>query len=285
VVRALILGCGVLAVKICIGNPIKALGNPIPDFLTALIDKGSMTAGQMLMLSIVALVAMMALGQTKTERFASWPAVLLAVQVAALIVNFKRGSWFCAIILVGAVLVSRASRKVWVVFLAAILALLLLPPVQVRLKQLGKEFNLDGGGRLTMWFRVTPFLIQERPMGVGYGSLTSRIMRYASRYVEPGRNHLHANLPQVLVETGWLGLAAYTLWMFAVLRDGLRWTRRTRAGPDEHALALVFLLLFAGLLLNGFVEYNFGDTELMIVYAVIMGAMGIESGHAPQRVG
>ena len=32
--------------------------------------------------------------------------------------------------------------------------------------------------------------------------------------------------------------------------------------------------MLAGLLLNGLVEYNFGDTELMIVLAMVMGALG-----------
>ena len=38
-----------------------------------------------------------------------------------------------------------------------------------------------------------------------------------------------------------------------------------------HAAACMVVLLLAGLMLNGLVEYNFGDTEMMFVYAVMMG--------------
>jgi len=124
-----------------------------------------MTAGQMLMLSIVAFVAMRVTGQIKGGRFSWWLAALLALQVAAFVVYFKRGSWFCAVVLIGTVLATRASWKLSVAFLAA-----------------------------------------------------------------------------------------------------------------------VRLLLFTGLLLNGFVEHNFGDTELMMVYAVVMGVMGMLGGTVERRV-
>jgi len=90
---------------------------------------------------------------------------------------------------------------------------------------------------------------------------------------------LHANWAQVLVETGWMGLALYLAWMGLALWDGGAWVRRT--GCAEGSLRgpprVVFALL-VGLLLNGLVEYNFGDTELMFIYAFVMGLIGI----APQ---
>ena len=93
--------------------------------------------------------------------------------------------------------------------------------------------------------------------------------------VEANRNHLHANWAQVLVETGWLGLGLYLVWMGKALADGIQWVRLTRAGPSsERVVATSVLLVLGGLLLNGLVEYNFGDTELMFVYAVAMGLAG-----------
>ena len=123
-----------------------------------------------------------------------------------------------------------------------------------------------------MWFKVAPRLIHERPFGIGYGALTNRIMRYADRHVEPNRNHLHSNIAQVLVETGWIGFALYAAWMLASLRDHIRWLARARGeSKPAQTVAFAFLLLFGGLLLNGLVEYNFGDTQLMMLYAIVMG--------------
>jgi O-antigen ligase len=78
---------------------------------------------------------------------------------------------------------------------------------------------------------------------------------------------------QVLVETGWPGLAAYLLWMGWALVAATRRLRAARAEAEPTALAaLVLLLMLIGLLANGVVEYNFGASRLMIVMGVIMGA-------------
>ena len=61
--------------------------------------------------------------------------------------------------------------------------------------------------------------------------------------------------------------------MIKAVIDGIGLARRTRSGPPGETInALSLLLVLLALLANGFVEYNFGDTEIVIVYAVIMGA-------------
>lgn len=272
---AFLSGCTVLALKDLIGNPIRAWRNPSPDYLTALIDKGSMTDGQMLMLGLVVGVVLIVTPLKEGRRPAGWQVGLLATLGAGLLIGFKRGSWFCALLLVGIVLLANFHWRVWLLMALITVAFFSLPPVQTRMGQLKKELNRDSGGRLTMWCRVAPFLIHERPEGVGYGCLTNRMMRYACRKVEANRNHLHANWAQVLVETGWLGLGLYLVWMGKALADGIQWVRLTRAGPSsERVVATSVLLVLGGLLLNGLVEYNFGDTEMMFVYAVAMGLAG-----------
>jgi O-antigen ligase len=271
-IGAFLWGSVVLALKDLVKNPLRAWRNPSPDFLTSLIDKGSMTDGQMLMLGLVAGVVMAMATLKAGRRLPGRVWGMLAVQGAGLLIGFKRGSWFCAMLLAGLVLLTNFRWRAWLLLVLVTAAFFSLPPVQTRMGQLKREFNKDGGGRLTMWCRVAPFLIHERPDGVGYGCLTNRMMRYAYRKVEANRNHLHANWAQVLVETGWLGLAVYLLWMGRALMDGVNWVRLTRAGPPgEFTTALAVLMMLAGLLLNGLVEYNFGDTELMFIYAITMG--------------
>lgn len=281
---AFLLGCGVLALKDLVWNPFQAWKNPQPDFLTSLIDKGSMTDGQMLMLGLVVGVWLVLVPLREGRRPSGWTVGLLVTLAAGLLIGFKRGSWFCALLLVGVVLLTNFRWRAWLLLVLVTVAFFSLPPVQIRMGQLKREFNKEGGGRLTMWCRVVPFLIHERPEGVGYGCLTNRMMRYACRTVEANRNHVHANWAQVLVETGWLGLVVYLVWMGKALADGVRWVGLTRAGPTgDRIVATAVLLILAGLFLNGLVEYNFGDTELMMVYAVVMGLAG--GGMARLRAG
>jgi O-antigen ligase len=100
-------------------------------------------------------------------------------------------------------------------------------------------------------------------------------MQQVFRRVEPNRNHLHANWAQVLVEMGWAGLGLYLVWMVKMVLNNLAWIRRSKmATVEERGVAWVALLLLIGLLLNGLVEYNFGDTEIMFIYAIIIGLSG-----------
>lgn len=272
VVWAFLAGCAVLGLKDLVWHPIRAWRAPAPDYLTSLIDKGSMTDGQMLMLGLVAGVVFLMAPLKEGRRPSFWLCGMLAAQAAGLLINFKRGSWFCAAILAGVVLLTQLKWRAWVVLVLLTVAFFALPPVQTRMGQLRREFDVEGGGRLTMWCRVVPYLIHAHPQGVGYGCLTNDMMRQADPKVERNRNHVHTNWGQVLVETGWLGFGLYLLWMGKALANGIRmvWATRTAAWKDR-AVGVAALVLFIGLLLNGLVEYNFGDTELMFIYAIVIG--------------
>lgn len=283
VLLAFFAGCSVLGIKDLVLFPVLAWQKPLPDYLTAVIDKGSMTDGQMLMLGVVGSSLLILSIIKEGNRVPWWGWCGLALQLGGLLINFKRGSWFCAIILVAVALLPRLRRRSWIMALVILAGFLMLPPVQTRLAQLKREFNVEGGGRLTMWCKITPALIKEAPLGIGYGCLSNDKMRTIFSRVEPARNHLHANWAQVLVETGWAGLVIYLAWMGFGLRDAARYWRRVRtAGSESPAIAFVILLLLAGLLLNGLVEYNFGDTEIIFIYAFVMGLAA--SGQFPDRL-
>ncbi|MEI6787450.1 MAG: O-antigen ligase family protein [bacterium] len=269
---AFLMGCAVLGLKDLVVYPMMAWRNPVPDFLTSLIDKGSMTDGQMLMVGVVGSTFLASALIRAGQRVPWWGWGLLLAQVLGLLINFKRGSWFCAMILVGIAFVMHLRWRAWCLGLVIIIGVFLLPPVQSRLGQLNREFNVEGGGRLAMWVKIAPELVREHPWGVGYGCLTNDMMRKVFPRVEHNRNHLHSNLIQILVETGWVGLALYLIWMCKSFWDGIVWMARVKgASILERANAAVVTLMLAGLLLNGLVEYNFGDTEIIFIYAILMG--------------
>ncbi|MBN1558469.1 MAG: O-antigen ligase family protein [Lentisphaerae bacterium] len=273
---ALAAGAGVLALQLCVVHPVRALADVrsggAADFVSALIDAGSMTDGQRLMLGVIAALGLLALApRTRRRRAAAW--ALLGATSLALVVNLKRGSWLCTL---GTAALFAALKGKWRVLAAAALVVagsLLLPPVRARLAGLPDELDAGGGGRLTMWTRITPALIRRYPAGVGYRSLTNPMMREAAPRVEYKRDHLHSNPAQVLVATGWLGFAAYLAWMLRGLADAAYLARRTARRPEPESVpALVLLLLLVALLANGLVEYNLGDAEIVLYYGFIMGA-------------
>lgn len=275
---AFALGCGVLAVKTLCAVPFGAwkLLRQAPDyaqtFRHALTLQGSMPDGQMLMLGLVATLGLLLIRRAARQPTAGVAALLL-LQTAAFILNLKRGSWVVALLLLVIFVLLKLTWKHTLLIGLVVAGALCLPPVRTRLTTLQRDFDPAVGGRATMWLRVAPALIKAHPWGLGYRQLTNEKMRAVAPNVEADRDHLHNNALTVLVETGWAGLAAYVLWMGWALAAAVRRLRRARAESEPAAIAaLVLLLMFVGLLLNGVVEYNFGTSRLMIGLGVIMGA-------------
>ncbi len=243
-----------------------------PDFMTALVNTGSMSDSQRCMVGLIlALGFIMAVRRLGGR--AAWWWVVAGLAGLALALSFKRGAWFATVAVLAVLLAVRGGWKAWLGLAAALVVLLSLPPMQHRLQALADEFDAGRGGRMTMWTKVAPALVREHPWcGVGYRSLTNEDFRRIAPEIEPDRDHLHSNVVEMVVSTGWIGFALYLAWMGAALLEAVGLVRRTRRSAGaEGMLSLVLLLGFCALLLNGLVEYNFGDAKLVLVYGLLMG--------------
>ncbi len=276
--KALVAGCVTLSIYNIIRNPLLAYRNVelnapgCPDFLTALISRGSMTYSQIIMAGILISLAFAYNNRNDRSGLKVWLAVTL-IQIVGLIINFKRGAWFCAVFTIILFAILRLRKMYLAIILASVAALCLLPPVQSRLSTLKDEFKVEKGGRAMMWLDIAPKLHKAYPSGIGYAALTDKKMKEINPKVEPGRNHLHSNLVNIVVELGWVGAVLY-IFMVAV---GIRMAFKNSASlkpVDAKASELLFALALVqiGLFLNGLVEYNFGDSEVLLVYCVLTGA-------------
>ncbi len=313
VVRALVLGSGVLAVRVLLCNPVAAqavvraaasIRHALP-FTHALLDQGTLADSQRLLVGLVGAVALwlardplarggLRLRLAVAEARSAGQAWLLpvwlplaALSAGALALTLKRSSWIAAVL----VLVPLAWRRVgWrrllLVGFVAAAAALALPVVRNRLFELRAELTGAQGGRIVMWTQVAPALLRQHPWGIGFRSLTPELMRQCAPGIEPNRDHLHSNPVEMTVSLGWLGLAVYLAWMGAVLWAAFR---ADRARPSaRHGLAAALGGMFVALLLNGLVEYNFADAELVLVYGLLMGLAAAASrpeaaGPAPEQ--
>jgi O-antigen ligase len=275
ILKAYALGAGVLALDVCVLRPFEAAAlvredARFEDFKSAMIHLGSMTDGQCLMLGVLIVTGLLTLSfRRKVKPSLGWW-LLLVLLVGAQLVNYKRGSWFCTFGFVILLMSLRVQWKVVLIPIVVVAVFLCLPSVRSRLSTLSKEFE-QPGGRMTMWTDIAPALIKAHPFGIGWRSLTNDMMRDINSRVEPRRDHLHSNIAQVLVATGWIGFAAYLAWMVRACIDGLRYVRREGREERDITEALVWLFLLLALLANGLVEYNFGDGEIVLAYGLIMG--------------
>ncbi|MCK5850268.1 MAG: O-antigen ligase family protein [Kiritimatiellae bacterium] len=281
------VGTGVLALERSLLYPLKAIGavnrGEATNFWDEIVRIGSMTDGQMLMLGIIIslgfLLVVHSSGRNRVLLLS-----LLVLQCVGFVINLKRGSWFAGGL---AVLILLCVKKKWkslMIMGVVVLSMLILPPVRARLGSLSKEVKGKGGERLAMWTKVAPSLMKKYPYGVGYRTLTYRmISRRAPGFISPDRDHLHSNMVQLLVAGGWVGLCAYLIWMCRAFGDGLKFLSSSWSSSEhENMNALILLLMLLALFLNGLVEYNFGDGELVLVYGFIMGAAAAGAGSLRQ---
>jgi O-antigen ligase len=128
--------------------------------------------------------------------------------------------------------------------------------------------------RLLLW-ETTWNMIRDYPLlGVGVGNY----QRVQSEYLREGlpldvtRSHSHNNLLQVTVERGIFGLLIFLWLWYLILKVGLSTLLRLRRRRGRHfALVLGCLAGALGFFIDGMFQNNFGDTEVAILFWLVVG--------------
>lgn len=223
-----------------------------------------MTYSGTLMLMITAAVARLI--YDKKDR--TWAAMIMPALVVSLALTLTRSAWVGAAAGVGVLLLSRDFR------LLALLPLALVTVVAVAPGQLTSrvysivdlkdETNRD---RLAM-LESGLHIVRDHPLtGVG-PDMVGRVYpdyRLPSA-VKPTNPHLH-NVPmQIAAERGVPALFAWG-WFVVSLTRGLL---RIVAGRRHMALAAGGLGAVTAMLVAGMFEYNFGDSEFLMLFLVLV---------------
>ena len=200
--------------------------------------------------------------------------VMIGINVLGMVLHFKRGVWISFVLT--AVLVAALTRRyrILAAILLGIVALCLVPQTRERIELLQEEIQEGTGGRRILWSEVAPDMIRDHPFGAGFRGLSHQdFVEYAApMYLQPGLNHLHNNVLQLAVDAGWLGSAVWVFWMALTLVIMARLGRKYRRDdPVRATVGLACLAAFIGLMLNGFVEYNFGNSVIFMVITFLIG--------------
>ncbi len=234
---------------------------------------GSMSEAGQLLIVIGITVALLLYEKEKRTKILLLTALL--IMVLAEILNFKRGSWL-ALIIVLLILGWFKSRKIMpIIVIASVAFFFFYQPARGRLLGLKTEFSTTRGGRLAMW-GIVPKMLKDHPMGVGIDNVGSVMYDYDPG-IEEGRDHVHNTCLQILTEMGPLGLVAFAWWMVAFLKVSYLTFRRIESeNTYQKALALGIFSVFIGFLMNGMVEFNFGDSEVVMAIYFLMGLTLVE---------
>ena len=114
-------------------------------------------------------------------------------------------------------------------------------------------------------------MIRDHPLfGVGPERIHTEFPRYyqGSDLNSFYYGHLHNNILQIAAERGLLCLAAFLWLIFAIYADLIRMLKVTDL--NRRWIALSAIAALTGFIVAGFFEYNFGDSEVLILLLFIV---------------
>ena len=199
---------------------------------------------------------------------ATLPLLVLPLAAWALVVSQTRGVWIGALVGLGVVAVLRAPRLLGVVATAVVVALLAGPHVLRERLTWSDASSVD---RYYMWQAGVDMVLDKPVFGQGPGMILTTYPRY--RWPEapnPLAPHLHDNALQIAAERGLPGLVFFLWWAGAVALAAWREARRARdsRGPAGASAAGV-LGVVAAVSVAGLVEYNLGDSEVLMLVLLL----------------
>src|SRR5262245_17861596 len=229
-----------------------------------------MTLAGVLILVLISVLPRVARG----GRAAAWAVPAWLVGALSLGLTAVRGAWlgFAA----GCGLCVLALRRRWLVLaaLAVVLAgaLVLEPRLLARVKSVGDLADDTTRDRLAMLSAGLGLAIAHPIMGIGPGQV-KRVYPIVAppEALRRSTSHLHNTPLQIVVERGLPGLAAWIAIWVGFFGAAWRVLRRVSASDEDgRALVLGSMAAVAAFLVAGLFEYNFGDTEVLLVALAVM---------------
>ena len=210
------------------------------------------------------------------ELFIRVGTVILPILLAALIVNLKRGPWAGVMIGCSVLLFVYARRLVLPILIGIVAVLIIVEPVRQRLQQSSEDFFVTGG-RSEIW-DVGVELATRYPLGIGYRN--SPVLNKFSYRIPPEMTHFHNNVINIVAERGWLSLGLFFWWLVSVLAKAFS----CPAAAAKRPLVLGIGCAILSWQVAGLVEYNFGDSEVLLVAYAVMGVLaGVTAPEDPLR--
>ena len=227
-----------------------------------------MTYSGLLMLVIGVAIARVVFGNSDR----TWAALVLPALGVAVALTFTRSAWVggCAAV---ALLFALKDFRLFALLPVLAAIFIALAPGQIT-KRYQSMFNMNDPtvrDRVTM-LHIGERMIAARPLtGVGPNMVQRRYVEFKGddsvvvdgvTHINP---HLHNDFLQIAAERGLPALALWLWFIVALVRD--LWTRFT---SGQRELAATALATVVALLTAGLFEYNFGDSEMLMLFLTLV---------------
>ncbi len=244
------ISSGILFVAACIVGFWGMIG-PLP------LAAGYLAIGAFLVALLFSVWCVLSPGRRKPTLL--FYTTILPLLSAALIVNLKRGPWAGVFVAMFLFIASNHPKKLWGVFLSVCILAATVTPIRDRIAHSYDHFEIYGG-RAEIW-SIGKELAGRYPLGIGIGN--SRFLQNYSSSIPKELNHFHNVYLNLLVETGAVGLVLYCLWLYGLIRSA--WGKSYL----EQGLTLAII----STMVAGIVEYNLGDSEVKMVFFVLVAVL------------
>ncbi len=253
---------------------IQYLMNPNRDLLHRISGFMShwMTYSGLLMLVLVLLISYAFAVSWRNHK---WIFVLGCLIAVAIIFSETRTAILGAIAGAGVIVLLQRPRAI-LGLLALTITFYIVSPAKIKQRVQSSWTTQDP--RIEIW-ETSLRLIKENPwFGVGLKNVNSEALRYRGNHLYPdwAYQHMHNNFLQIAAERGIPGLLIW-IWLLTRLGwDALAVYRSSRSDPLDSQEASIASLAAVGawtaFMIAGLGEYNFGDSEILILFLFIMSA-------------
>ena len=202
--------------------------------------------------------------------------------------TFTRGIWLSllAALAIFVWIFARRAAAAIAALAAAVILVSLLIPSSLRTRALSMADTGTNIERLLLW-ETTWNMVRDRPLlGVGIGNYRLAQDAYVRDEVPllMTGTHAHNIWLQAAVERGVLGMLALLWVAVALMIEAVRAMRLLRpAGGMPHALAAASFAALTGFFVDGFVQNNYGDSQVALLFWLLAGIVVICGRAAPRQ--
>jgi O-antigen ligase len=197
-----------------------------------------------------------------------WAAFVMPALLVALSLTLTRGAWVGVAVGVAVLFLSKDFRLLALIPIVIVGGLLFAPPAIIeRVESMIDRKDPTSIDRVAM-LEAGLAIVKDYPMtGVGPDQIGRVYPRYrVASAVKENNPHLH-NVPmQIAAERGLPALAAWIWFVVSVSLSLISMVRKSR----NKSLAAAALGAMAAMLAAGLTEYNFGDSEFLMLLLVMI---------------
>lgn len=204
--------------------------------------------------------------------------VTLAAFCAGLFLTVTRASWAGFLISAAVMILVGTSRKTVLICMLCAVPVALTGIYYLQQKRNVAFVDTSDGSttwRMTVWREGFGVLVSSpRHLAVGIGMDSIKTHWQDWHMFDNGNlpmGHMHSDYLEFAFERGVPTLAAWIIWMFFYLRMLWRGFRRRDLDWFERGILLGSLGGCVGFLSSGLVHYNWGDSEVVMIFYLLMG--------------